>query len=143
MADFSFKKISKGELKGWLRADLIDSLPPLFFQDPVLAVQKIEGQSDQGVEIEVGCRLQPSPGEKGFRQKGQDKGMGRDLKYPPASLEGQKGMVHRLPVTEKRALPVPGPLGWMERERRGFVKESYYLSEAIGSGTSLMESSRF
>ena len=42
---------------------------------------------------------------------------------------------------QKRKLNIPQPLGWMEKVHRGFVKESYYLSEAIGSGVSLIEDS--
>jgi tRNA A-37 threonylcarbamoyl transferase component Bud32 len=40
---------------------------------------------------------------------------------------------------QKKGLNIPKPLGWMEKVRRGLVKESYYLSEAIGSGISLIE----
>jgi len=40
---------------------------------------------------------------------------------------------------QKGDLNIPEPFGWMERRYLGFVKESYYLSEAIGSGVSLAE----
>lgn len=40
---------------------------------------------------------------------------------------------------EKRNLNIPKSFGWMERIHRGLVKESYYLSEAIGSGVSLAD----
>jgi len=39
----------------------------------------------------------------------------------------------------KRNLNIPQPLGWMERTRKGWVSESYYLSEAIGTGLSFIE----
>ncbi|MCX8118173.1 MAG: hypothetical protein N3G78_09600 [Desulfobacterota bacterium] len=39
----------------------------------------------------------------------------------------------------KRGLKVPNPLGWMERISKGFVWESYYMSEAIPSEGSLAE----
>jgi tRNA A-37 threonylcarbamoyl transferase component Bud32 len=43
---------------------------------------------------------------------------------------------------ESRKLSIPKPLGWIERVRRGSVRESYYLSEAIGTGVSFIEDPR-
>jgi tRNA A-37 threonylcarbamoyl transferase component Bud32 len=40
---------------------------------------------------------------------------------------------------ERRNLNIPKPLGWMERIRSGLVRESYYLSEATGTGVSFIE----
>jgi tRNA A-37 threonylcarbamoyl transferase component Bud32 len=60
------------------------------------------------------------------------------LKYAIFPSKGRKEWFFAYQA-EKRHLPVPKPLGWLEHIQRGLVDESYYLSEAIGSGVPLIE----
>jgi tRNA A-37 threonylcarbamoyl transferase component Bud32 len=60
------------------------------------------------------------------------------LKYffSPTKAEKEFSIASQL---ERRNLHLPKPLGWMKRVRRGWVRESYFLSEAIGTGVSFIE----
>jgi len=55
------------------------------------------------------------------------------LKYLifPSKAQKEWLVAYRL---RRRKFPVPRPLGWIEKGRRGSVKESLYLSEALGTG---------
>ncbi len=138
MAKFSFKKISKSQLKGWLREDLIDSLPPLFFEDPVLSVEQAGGRVVKESSLRWAALFSLPDGKRVFVKRDKTKGWAEALKFLLLSSKGRKEWFIAYQL-RKKGLPVPGPLGWMERKRRGLVKENYYLSEAIGSGTSLMD----
>jgi tRNA A-37 threonylcarbamoyl transferase component Bud32 len=71
-------------------------------------------------------------------KRDKTKGWGEGLKYLFSPSKGQKEFLIASQL-ERRGLPVPRPLGWMVRVRKGWVKESYYLSEAIGTGVSFLE----
>jgi hypothetical protein len=134
----SFKKISKGEFKGWLRDDLIDSLPPLFFQDPVLAVQKLEGQVIKDSRLRWAALFCLPGGKRVFLKRDKTKGWAEAFKSLLLPSKGRKEWFIAYQL-QKRNLPIPKPLGWMEKGHWGFVRESYYLSEAVGSGASLID----
>ena len=42
-------------------------------------------------------------------------------------------------LLEAREVRIPKPMGWLERRRGGLVRESYYISEAVGSGVTCLE----
>jgi tRNA A-37 threonylcarbamoyl transferase component Bud32 len=134
----SFKRISKGEFKGWLRDDLIDSLPPLFFQDPVLAIQKLEGQVIKESRLRWAALFCLRGEKRLFLKRDKTKGWTEAFKFLllPSKARKEWFIAYQL---QKRNLPIPKPLGWMEKGHWGFVRESYYLSEAIGSGASLID----
>ena len=44
MGKSPYKKIAKGDMKGWVKEELIDLLPPNFFQDPVPSVKGVGGE---------------------------------------------------------------------------------------------------
>ena len=77
-------------------------------------------------------------GRRVFLKRDRTKGWSEFFKYFFLPSKGRKEwfIAHQL---EKRNLNIPKPLGWMERVHRGLVKESYYISEAIGSGVSLIK----
>jgi len=60
------------------------------------------------------------------------------LKYLFSPSKGRKEFLIASKL-EGKDLPIPQPLGWMERVRKGWVRESDYLSEAIGVGVSFIE----
>ena len=138
MEKIPFKKISESDWKGWLRADIADFLPPLFFRDPVLAVQKAGGRVVKESRLRWAAVFNLPEEQRVFIKRDKTKGWAEALKYLLVPSKGRKEWFIAYQL-RKRALPVPRPLGWMERAHRGFVTESYYFSEAIGPGTSLMD----
>ena len=102
MAKSSFEKISKGEFKGCLRTDLINSLPPLFFEDPASFVRELGGQVIKESRLRWAAIFNLPEGGKVFVKEGSGPRDGpRLVKYLHSPLEGQKGMVRCLPVTEE------------------------------------------
>ena len=138
MVRSSFKKIAKGEWKGWMRDDLVNALPPLFFQDPVLAVEALEGQVVKKSRLRWAAIFSLPEGKRIFVKKDRTKGWAEAMKFLLLPSKGRKEWFVAYQL-QKKNLPLPKPLGWMERERWGVVKESCYLSEAIGSGASLID----
>jgi tRNA A-37 threonylcarbamoyl transferase component Bud32 len=138
MAEFSFKKISKGEFKGVLRGDLVRLLPPDFFEDPVAAVLRADGRVVKESKLRWAAIFRLSEGERVFVKRGRIKGWPEALKFFLLPSKGRKEFFIARWMQNRR-LPAPKSFGWMEREHRGLVKESYYLSEAIGSGSSLID----
>lgn len=134
----SFKKISKGKFTGWLREELLDQLPPTFFSDPVSATKGMGGMVIKESRVRWAAIVLLPNGKKMFFKKDRTQGWADSLKYYFFPSNGRKEwfMAYQL---RKRNIPVPRPYGWMEKVERGFVTESYYLSEAIGAGTSLMD----
>jgi len=138
MARSSFKKIAKGEWKGWMREDLVEALPSLFFQDPVLAVEALKGQVVKKSRLRWAAIFSLPEGKRIFVKKDRTKGWAEAMKFLLLPSKGRKEWFVAYQL-QKKDLPLPKPLGWMERERWGVVKESCYLSEAIGSGASLID----
>jgi hypothetical protein len=137
MKTFLFKKISKGELKGWVRKDLLDVLPPDFFPDPVSFVQRGGGEVIKETRLRWAAILLLPNGQNIFLKRDLIKGLFHSLKYLLFPSKGRKECLIAYQL-QKKNINIPKPLGWIERERWGFIKESYYLSEAIGSGISLL-----
>ena len=138
MAKSSFEKISKGEFKGCLRPDLINSLPPLFFEDPASFVRELGGRVIKESRLRWAALFNLPEGGKVFLKRDRTKGWAELVKYfiLPSKARKEWFVAYRL---QKKNLDVPKPLGWIEKGRWGLVKESYYLSEAVGSGISLIE----
>ena len=138
MTQSSFKKMTEGEVKGWLREDLLSLLPQAFFKDPVSFIEGLNGQVIKTSRLRWAAIFNLSEKGRVFVKRDRTQGWAEALKYffLPSKARMEWFIAYQL---QKRNLPVPRPLGWVERVRRGWVKESYYLSEAIGSGTSLIE----
>jgi len=138
METSSFKKVSKGEIKGWVREELIDLLPPAFFEDPIFFIREMGGEVIKESRLRWAMILTLPNGRRIFFKKDKTKGWFESLKFLvlPSKARKEWFIAHQL---EKKNLNIPKPLGWMERVHRGLVKESYYISEAIGSGVSLAE----
>jgi len=140
MDTLSFKKISRGEIKGWVREDIVPLLPPGFFEAPAASVREMGGEVLRETRLRWAAIFALPNGRKIFLKRDRTKGWLESLKYVllPTKARKEWFVAHQL---QKKNLNIPKPLGWMERIHRGFVQESYYLSEAIGSGVSLIEDS--
>jgi tRNA A-37 threonylcarbamoyl transferase component Bud32 len=138
MAKSSFEKISRGEFKGCLRPDLIHSLPPLFFDDPASFVRELGGRVIKESRMRWAAIFNLPDGGKVFFKRDRTKGWAELVKYfmLPSKARKEWFLAYRL---QKKNLDVPRPLGWIEKGRWGLISESYYLSEAVGSGTSLID----
>jgi tRNA A-37 threonylcarbamoyl transferase component Bud32 len=136
----SFKKIAKGKFRGWMRKEIFDLLPTPFFEDPVPAIQNLEGEVIKASKLRFAAIFPLTDGRRIFFKRDKTQGLLVSLKLLMLPSKGRKEWFIADQL-KKRNLSVPEPLGWMEKVHRGFVKESYYLSEAIGSGVSLIEDS--
>ncbi|MCJ7785990.1 MAG: hypothetical protein MUP41_18815, partial [Desulfobacterales bacterium] len=138
MGNSTLKRVSEGEIKGWVRGEVLSDLPTLFFEDPVSSVQEIGGEVLKESMWRWAALLPLSSGRRLFLKRDKTKGWMEGLKYLFSPSKGQKEFLIASQL-EGRELPIPRPLGWMERVRKGWVGESYYLSEAIGTGVSFIE----
>jgi tRNA A-37 threonylcarbamoyl transferase component Bud32 len=138
MGQSSFKRVSTRGFRGWVREELFDLLSPSFFKDPVSSIQKMGGEVITQSKWRWSAILSMPNGAKLFFKMDRTKGWVEALKYFLFPSKGRREWFIAYQL-EKRNLDVPKPLGWMERVHRGLVKESYYLSAAIGSGVSLIE----
>ncbi len=139
MGRSSFKRISEGELKGCVKEDLFHLLPPDFFKDPDRALQETGGKAIKESKLRWAGILTLTKGGRIFVKRDRTKGWLESLKYLFFPSKGRKEWFNAHQLKE-RDLSIPNPLGWMEKTHLGFVKESYYLSEAIGSGISIIDS---
>jgi tRNA A-37 threonylcarbamoyl transferase component Bud32 len=138
MENTTLRTISKGEIKGWVREEAWNDLPAHFFEDPVSSIQGRGGEVLKESKWRWAALIRFSNGRRFFLKRDKTKGWGEGLKYLLSPSKGQKEF-RIASQLERRGLPIPRPLGWMERVRKGWVKESYYLSEAIGTGVSFIE----
>jgi tRNA A-37 threonylcarbamoyl transferase component Bud32 len=134
----SYKEVSQGEIKGWVREDIFHLLPPHFFRDPVSAVKEMDGKVLKESRVRWAAIFTLQNKQRIFLKRDKTKDWIESLKYffLPSKARKEWFVAHEL---QKRNLNIPRPLGWLEKVHRGFVQESYYLSEAIGSGVSLIE----
>jgi tRNA A-37 threonylcarbamoyl transferase component Bud32 len=132
------KRVSKGDLKGWMRGEILDHLPPTFYDDPVSSIQKMGGKVIKESKWRWAAIFPLSDGRRVFIKRDWTKGWGEHLKYLFLPTKGEKEFFIASQL-EKGDVNLPKPLGWMKRGRRGLVRESYFLSEAIGAGVSFIE----
>jgi len=123
---------------GWIKEEIYDLLPPSFFEDPVFFVKHYGGKIIKDSRHRWAGIFLLRPDQKIFLKRDRTKGWLETLKYSFLPSKGRKEWFIAYQL-QKKGLPVPKPLGWMEKIHRGWVKESYYISEAIGSGVSLIE----
>jgi tRNA A-37 threonylcarbamoyl transferase component Bud32 len=136
----SFKKVSKGGMGGWMRKDIFNLLPPSFFEDPVSFVQELGGEVIKDSRLRWAAIFTLSNGQRIFLKRDRSKAWIESMKYFILPSKAQKEWFITYQF-QKRNLNIPKPLGWIERRHRGFLKESYYFSETLGSGVSFIEDS--
>ena len=134
----TLQRVSKGEIKGWVEGGALKDLPSTFFDDPISSAQEMGGEVIKDSTWRWAALLSLSNGRRIFLKRDKTKGWAEGFKYLFSPSKGRKEFLITSRL-EKRGLPIPKPLGWAERIRQGLVKESYYLSEAIGTGVSFIE----
>jgi tRNA A-37 threonylcarbamoyl transferase component Bud32 len=136
----SFKKITTGEIRGWVREEIFNAFPSIFFENPSVSAKEMGGKVIKESKLRWAAILTLPNGRRIFFKRDRTKGWIGSLKYffLPSKARKEWSLGYRL---QKRNFQIPQPLGWMEKVHHGFVKESYYLSEAIGSGVSLIKDS--
>jgi len=138
MATPILKRISKGEIKGWVRGEVLDHVPVGFFDDPISSVREMGGEVIKESTWRWAAIFTLPNGMRIFLKRDKAKGWPEYLKYLVLPSKGQREFLIASRL-ERRNLNIPKPLGWMERIRSGLVRESYYLSEATGTGISFIE----
>jgi tRNA A-37 threonylcarbamoyl transferase component Bud32 len=123
---------------GWIKEDIFDLFPQSFFEDPVFFVKHYGGEIIKDSRYRWAGIFLLRTNQKIFLKRDKTKGWLEALKYSFLPSKGRKEWFIAYQL-QKKGLPIPKPLGWMEKIHRGWVKESYYMSEAIGSGVSLIE----
>jgi tRNA A-37 threonylcarbamoyl transferase component Bud32 len=133
-----FKRVSKGDLRGWISGEILDHLPPTFFDEPVSSIQEVRGKVIKESKWRWAAIFSLSNGRRVFIKRDWTKGWAESLKYLflPTKAQKEFSIASQLGRSD---LNLPKPLGWMNRVRRGWVRESYFLSEAIGTGVSFIE----
>ena len=132
------KRVSKGNLKGRMREEILDHLPPTFFDNPVSSIQEMGGKVIKESKWRWAAIFSLLNGRRVFFKRDGTKGWTESLKYLFFPTKGQKEFFIASQL-ESKDVNLPKPLGWMKRIRRGLVMESYFLSEAIGAGVSFIE----
>jgi tRNA A-37 threonylcarbamoyl transferase component Bud32 len=132
------KRISRGRFKGWVREEMLPLLPSSFFIDPPLAIQEMNAKVLRESRLRWAAIFYLPNQQRIFLKRDRTKGWFESVKYLilPSKARKEWFIAHQL---HRRNLYVPRPLGWMEKIQRGMVQESYYLSEAVGSGVSFIE----
>jgi len=138
MKSSNLKRVSKGEIKGWVRGEVWNDLPAHFFEDPLSSIQERGGEVLKESRWRWAALIRFSNGERVFLKRDKTKDWIEGLKYLFSPSKGQKEFLIASQL-EGRGLPIPRPLGWVERVRKGWVQESYYLCEGIGTGVSFIE----
>ncbi len=135
-----YKRLSKDKIRGWVKEEIYDTLPPAFFDDPVASIQEMARKVFKTSKWRWAAIFTLSNGQNAFFKRDKTKGPVESLKYLLLPSKGYREwlIAHQ---SQDQGLPVPRPLGWMEKVSSGFVIESYYLSEAIGSGEAFIEDS--
>jgi tRNA A-37 threonylcarbamoyl transferase component Bud32 len=138
METSTFREISKGEIKGWVRGGVLNDLSSHFFDNPLSSIQEMGGKILKESKWRWAALLSLSNGRRFFLKRDRTKGWVEGLKYIFSPSKGRKEFLVASQL-EGRGLPIPRPLGWMERVGKGWIKESYYVSEVIGTGVSFIE----
>jgi len=132
------KRVSKGDIKGWIREEILDHLPPTFFDNPVSSIGEMGGKVIKESKWRWAAIFSLLNGRRVFFKRDGAKGWTKSLKYLFSPTKGQKEFFIASQL-ESKDVNLPKPLGWMKRVRRGLVRESYFLSGAIGAGVSFIE----
>ncbi|MEI9475048.1 MAG: lipopolysaccharide kinase InaA family protein [Deltaproteobacteria bacterium] len=134
----SFRAISQGDIRGWVREDICHLLPPPFFEDPVSSSRAVDARVIKESRLRWAGIISLPNGTRIFLKRDKGKGWFEYFKYCVLPSRGRKEWLTASQL-EERNVNIPKPLGWMERRGQGLVKESYYISEAVGSGVPCIE----
>ena len=125
-------------MRGWVKGEVLDHLPGNFFDDPISSIQEMGGEGIKESKWRRSAIFSLPDGRRVFFKRDRTKGWAESVKYFFLPSKGKKEFLIASRL-ETENLNIPKPLGWMEKIRRGWVRESYYLSEAIGVGVSFID----
>ncbi len=125
-------------MRGWIEGEIHDHLPSAFFEDPTSSTREMNGEVVKDSRWRWAVLFYLPNGKRIFLKKDRTKDWIESLKYLFLPSRGQKEWFVSYRLRDKR-LNIPKTLGWLERVEGIFLKESYFLSEAVGSGVSLIE----
>lgn len=128
-------RFSKGPFRGWIEPEIVDLLPPAFYDDPVFFIQEMDGEVIKASTWRWVATLMLPDERTLFFKKDKTKGWLECLKYVIVPTKARKEWLVSSRARQKN-LKVPKPFGWIERSQWGVVMESYYLAERIGQGMS-------
>lgn len=134
----SFKEIFTEDIKGKLREDIVPLLPTSFFEDPLYFLISREGRIISESKWRWAGIFHLNSNRSIFLKKDSTKDSMELLKYLIFPSKAKKEWLITCQV-KKRDLPVPEPLGWFEKHYKALTIESYYISEAIVSGSVLVD----
>src|SRR4030042_13684 len=132
------KRVSRREINGWVREEILSDLPSNFFDDPISLIHDLKGEVIKESKWRWAALLRLPNGRRVFLKGDKTKGWMEYIKYLFLPSKGQKEFLIASQL-ENKNLNIPKPLGWMERVQRVLVRESYFLSEAIGTGVSFID----
>ncbi|MFB3884573.1 MAG: lipopolysaccharide kinase InaA family protein [Thermodesulfobacteriota bacterium] len=137
MRTSTYQKISRGAMRGWIEGEIYNHLPATFFEDPISSVREMKAEVIKDSRWRWACLFYLPNGKRIFLKRDRTKDWIESLKYLLLPSRGQKEwfISYRL---RRQHLNIPKALGWLERVKGGFLRESYFLSEAIGKGVPLI-----
>ena len=133
-----FKNISGREVRGVVRDDLLNLLPPDFLKDPVSSVQTMSGKVIKESRWRWAAIVSLPNGQHIFLKRDRSKGWFDYLKYVVSPSKARREWVIATQLQRKN-VAVPQPMGWVEKVSAGRVQQSYYISGAVGAGGSAIE----
>jgi tRNA A-37 threonylcarbamoyl transferase component Bud32 len=136
--DLSGRGISRDDMNGWMEEGLVPLLPSSFFADPVAWAKDSGAVAVKDSRLRWAGILNLEGGKRVFLKRDLTKDWAESLKLLllPSKARREWFIASQ---ARRRNVNVPVPLGWMERKNRGFVTESYYLSQAIVPGVPLID----
>lgn len=125
-------RFSKGEYQGEVDEEIASVLPPLLFALPFPTSQERLVEVLKDSRLRWAAVLTFEDGRRMFLKRNRTKDSFEALKHLllPSKAKREWEVAKE---AERRGLPVPKPLGWIERRRFGLLQESIYLSEAVKS----------
>jgi tRNA A-37 threonylcarbamoyl transferase component Bud32 len=139
MASEILQPVASGAFRGRISKDLATLLPREFLEGPASFIESRGGRILKDSRLRWAALFTLSDGKKVFCKRDRSKGWAEALKFALFGSKARNELTMALGCRAK-GLPVPAPLGWLERRSLGLVVESWYLSEAIGDGVSLLDS---
>ena len=118
------KRVSRGEIKGWVREEILSDLPSNFFDDPISLIHDLKGEVIKESKWRWAALLGLPNGRRVFLKGDKTKGWMEYIKYLFLPSKGQKEFLIASQL-ENKNLNIPKPLGWMERVRKGLGRRSF------------------
>jgi len=81
MGNSILKRVSKGEIRGWVREEVLNGLPPNFLEDPFSSVQEMGGKILKQSKWRWAALLRLPNGGRLFFKEDKTKGWIEGLKY--------------------------------------------------------------